>query len=205
MGKVNRNEAGKELRYPVILNVAEKEIARKVVKAFKQLVCGFDILRVHGKSYVCDVNGWSFVKSNRKYYDDCAQLLSEFVIAAIEPKRQIWGFSAIGPLKINALQNERSFSKRRVPSSYSLDSTKAKKLESAHARNNHNELRGRDTSGASSGRSSRSVSPDAKIEGLKNEELRSVIAIIRHGDRTPKQKMKLTSSYHAYLDFYHKI
>lgn len=49
-GKVNRNEAGLEVRYPVILSPQEKDMARKIVTAFKQTVCGFDILRVQGKS-----------------------------------------------------------------------------------------------------------------------------------------------------------
>ncbi len=49
-GKVNRDSAGLEVRFPVILSQTEKEIARKIVVAFKQTVCGFDILRVQGKS-----------------------------------------------------------------------------------------------------------------------------------------------------------
>ncbi|KAG2466454.1 VIP2 kinase, partial [Polypterus senegalus] len=77
-GKVERDSEGKEVRYPVILNAREKLIAWKVCLAFKQTVCGFDLLRANGQSYVCDVNGFSFVKNSMKYYDDCAKILGFF-------------------------------------------------------------------------------------------------------------------------------
>lgn len=68
-GKVQRNADGKEIRFPVILTLGEKEIARRIVLQFKQFVCGFDLLRVQEGhsivSYVCDVNGFSFVKNSR--------------------------------------------------------------------------------------------------------------------------------------------
>ena len=55
-GKVNRDSTGLEVRYPVILSLAEKDISRKITTAFKQTVCGFDILRVFGKSYVSSLS-----------------------------------------------------------------------------------------------------------------------------------------------------
>ncbi|NXN36844.1 VIP2 kinase, partial [Rhinoptilus africanus] len=111
-GKVERDSEGKEVRYPVILNAREKLIAWKVCLAFKQTVCGFDLLRANGQSYVCDVNGFSFVKNSMKYYDDCAKIL-----------------------------------------------------------------------------------------GM---ELRCVIAVIRHGDRTPKQKMKMEVKHQKFFDLFEK-
>jgi inositol hexakisphosphate/diphosphoinositol-pentakisphosphate kinase len=76
-GKVLRNARGKELRYPLILSSHEKEISRKVVLAFGQTLCGFDLLRSGGESYVCDVNGWSFVKDSHKFWTDSANLLRQ--------------------------------------------------------------------------------------------------------------------------------
>jgi len=85
-GRVKRDNEGLEVRYPVILSPEEKVMARKIVRAFKQTVCGFDILRVQGHSYCCDVNGFSFVKNSRKYYDDASQILTELMIGAVRPE-----------------------------------------------------------------------------------------------------------------------
>ena len=54
-GKVERNSEGKEVRFPVILTLREKEIARRIVLVFKQFVCGFDLLRVQVGPQVCAV------------------------------------------------------------------------------------------------------------------------------------------------------
>ena len=65
-GQVLRAPDGKEVRFPVLLSPQEKEIARMVCLAFGQRVCGFDLLRSeNGRSFVCDVNGWSFVKNSK--------------------------------------------------------------------------------------------------------------------------------------------
>ena len=46
----------------------------------------------------------------------------------------------------------------------------------------------------------RSVASELDIP--KNEELRCIIAVMRHGDRTPKQKMKFKVSEQRYLDYF---
>ncbi|KAI5007330.1 hypothetical protein ZWY2020_050775 [Hordeum vulgare] len=147
-GVVMRNSNGKEVRYPVLLTPTEKQIARNVCQAFRQAVCGFDLLRCdlgEARSYVCDVNGWSFVKSSYKYYDDAACILRKMFLDEKSP--HIYTIPAHLPWRI---------SEPAQPS----DAVR-------------NQERG--TVGIPT----------------QSEELRCVIAVIRHGDRTPKQKVKL--------------
>ncbi|XP_054388685.1 inositol hexakisphosphate and diphosphoinositol-pentakisphosphate kinase 1 isoform X7 [Pongo abelii] len=145
-GKVERDSEGKEIRYPVMLTAMEKLVARKVCVAFKQTVCGFDLLRANGHSFVCDVNGFSFVKNSMKYYDDCAKILGNTIMRELAPQFQIpWS----------------------IP-------TEAEDI------------------------------PIVPTTSGTMMELRCVIAIIRHGDRTPKQKMKMEVKHPRFFALFEK-
>lgn len=164
-GKVHRSSTGHEVRYPVILSPTEKEITQKITTAFKQTVCGFDFLRAPGKkSYVCDVNGWSFVKNSRKYYDDASRVLCETMLLALRPEFRST-LSTVQPLTRNPSTTPQS------------DST------------------GDRQSGTQSGSGASPVC---------DEELLCVISVIRHADRTPKQKMKVKLADERFLDFFHE-
>ncbi|KAI9217437.1 histidine phosphatase superfamily-domain-containing protein [Blastocladiella britannica] len=81
-GIVQRNHDGKELRFVTQLSSDEREYSRRVCLAFAQTICGFDLLRAGGKSYVIDVNGWSFVKNSEDYYDLCTAVLRKLFVNA---------------------------------------------------------------------------------------------------------------------------
>ena len=162
-GRVQRDESGKEVRYPVLLTPEEKEIARRVCIAFGQRVCGFDLLRAKGRSYVCDVNGWSFVKNSKKYYDDASVCLRAMILKAVAPNH----FSTQPAQKAAASASVEE-------PDIILDGNDAELKET---------------------RLEKAPSPKEPPE-----ELRAVLGVIRHGDRTPKQKMKLRVKNRELLD-----
>jgi hypothetical protein len=227
-GKVQRSD-GKEVRYPVILTPNEKDMARKIVTAFKQTVCGFDILRVHGKSYCCDVNGFSFVKNSRKYYEDAAKILAEIMINAVRADAAADSpfYSTRAPLlrKVPLSSNNsstggsphvsQSGSRRftsvssTIPENAELSSYTPLTASNKHlAPDSSTHPREYERSG-SPAPSMVSESEFSVITGVSSrryelEELRCVIAVIRHGDRTPKQKIKVVITHPSYLSYYHK-
>jgi inositol hexakisphosphate/diphosphoinositol-pentakisphosphate kinase len=105
-----------------------------------------------GSTDVCDVNGWSFVKQSRSYFEDCAELLYRLVVARCM----------------------RPASRVSSPNVLSTTPPRAQPRE---------------------------------IKGPANStdnmgELVCVIAIVRHGERTPKQKSKYISTRQEWLDIY---
>ncbi|OBZ88395.1 Inositol hexakisphosphate and diphosphoinositol-pentakisphosphate kinase [Choanephora cucurbitarum] len=134
-GHVKRNTDGKEIRYCAKLTQEEEDIARKVSKAFGQTVCGLDILRVKGKSYVIDVNGWSFVKGNDHYYEQCARILKEAFYRSVQER----------PLSLAD----------QIP---------------------------------------------PEISPQNSWRLKGFVAVFRHGDRTPKEKLKITIMQQPFID-----
>ncbi|CAI5728657.1 unnamed protein product [Peronospora destructor] len=186
-GRVVRDSAGKEVRYPVILNSTEKEMARKVCLAFHQTVCGFDLLRVRGTSYVCDVNGWSFVKNSKKYYDDCGLILHNYLVSALR---------------------SRYFRQRRA-NSLSVTGTQMcpqyATEPSLVSNGGHDWHHTRQSSGSDVSESSVTSNTSTGLSLDENrEELRCVVAVVRHGDRTPKQKLKTHVWEKDLVDFYEK-
>ena len=98
------------------------------------------MLRTRQRSYVCDVNGFSFVKTSDKYYEDCANQILSIVYRKLNIGQEMAGF----------------------PDNASVLSSASKPFR-PHA------------------------SLNKEPQGW---ELRSIVAVFRHGDRTPKQKMK---------------
>ncbi|KAA8499857.1 Inositol hexakisphosphate and diphosphoinositol-pentakisphosphate kinase [Porphyridium purpureum] len=97
--EVHRLPNGREKRVETRLSVSERAFSIRLLEAFGQFVCGFDLLRCNNGSetYVIDVNGWSFVKDNDEYYRQCALSLAKRLEHEIACRVRSWGDHSTKP------------------------------------------------------------------------------------------------------------
>ncbi|KAL2828628.1 histidine phosphatase superfamily-domain-containing protein [Aspergillus cavernicola] len=237
-GLVRRNTHGKELRYITKLSKEEASIASKISYGFGQRICGFDMLRVGERSYVIDVNGWSFVKDNNDYYDRSASILRDIFINEKRRREGILDTSEAhssdsGPHTWRHSVSHRHALKTLLKSPGSAKSNgsqphhKVPETESSESLHPGLTVPTHESVDYSNGQkggnlteSSSSPSPyilqDTNIlpppTNNPNEgnppppaskhswKLKGMVAVIRHADRTPKQKFKFTFHSQPFID-----
>lgn len=241
-GLVRRNTHGKEIRYITKLSNEEAAIASKISNGFGQRICGFDMLRVGDKSYVIDVNGWSFVKDNNDYYDKCAHILQEIFLAerrkceggreSSEPPSPDMGpsrRSTIGSHRqtlrtiLKSPSTSRLHGAQGVPKTHDTPPSDASTgvpplapssgientdigatLSKLNSRDGHSDARGYSPSNTRSPAVSihhaNDGVPPPPPASKHSWKLKGMVAVIRHADRTPKQKFKFTFHSQPFVD-----
>ena len=236
-GIVKRTPNGKEVRYVTALSKEEAAMAASIVRAFGQRVCGFDLLRVGQRSYVIDVNGWSFVKDNNEYYDQCTRIMRDLFIKE-KQRREGKPVSEIDlPLEID--QQRRSNGHKgalksilRAPSIHRL--TGHHHHSHSHSSRERRDNNSPDTLPISSPPSidktynslatisvpqlvpagvpmsefqasevpddGTETSPAPPPASKAQWKLKGIVSVVRHADRTPKQKFKFTFHSQPFVD-----
>ncbi|KAI9659895.1 MAG: hypothetical protein M1821_001247 [Bathelium mastoideum] len=238
-GLVKRNPQGKEVRYITGLTQEEAAIAARIAEGFGQRVCGFDLLRANDRSYVIDVNGWSFVKDNNEYYDKCSSILKQMflrekhrregkaVLDEIDPNekgqaapnrkygdgghrnalKSILRSPSVSRLTGHHLSHSQRSHGHPLTSPPSLDNPGGSpKLGSVStgfpdvlpppAISTQSE-EPNSTPGMASSNQSENIPPPASKSQWK---LKGMVSVIRHADRTPKQKFKFTFHTKPFVD-----
>ncbi|KAL7276659.1 inositol hexakisphosphate and diphosphoinositol-pentakisphosphate kinase [Rhizina undulata] len=226
-GLVRRNTHGKEIRFVTKLTKEETGMAARICDAFGQAVCGFDLLRVNGKSYVIDVNGWSFVKDNNDYYDKCANILKATFIKAVQDRQareSLKDQAVLGtPSPINN-PKERSPTRKssmRNPSAHrsTLQTLLSRSPSTSRLTSHHQQQSPSSVSTSTSATPGLGPSPISSpplagqpLEPYSEEfteapaapqhtwKLKGMVAVLRHADRTPKQKFKFTFHSKPFVD-----
>ncbi|MBE3044062.1 histidine-type phosphatase, partial [Candidatus Bathyarchaeota archaeon] len=239
-GIVRRNTHGKEIRYVTSLDPVELEIASKISLAFGQRVCGFDFLRAGGKSFVIDVNGWSFVKDNDAYYDRSASILRGMFFK--ERSRRGHATPAPSPTPSDVLDpsphaslyaKDREYARPPGSTGTAPGSKKSLDMRSEQASLNtpahepiasqkgqpstlssgypSQESGGTGNLSAAPSTASAATSAPAETEPAPEEhqappppkhtwKLKGIVSVIRHADRTPKQKYKFTFHTEPFIE-----
>ncbi|KAI9832736.1 MAG: hypothetical protein M1826_001295 [Phylliscum demangeonii] len=247
-GLVRRNMHGKEVRYITELNKEESAMAAKIADAFGQAICGFDLLRVGKKSYVIDVNGFSFVKDNDEYYDQCASILKNMFVREMQRRKggaqqqiaeSLRSLSSTTALKSGSHRSTFQMLRHRSPSLSKLVGHPRQDGQS------HEALSSTMTASTIPMSSAKSVDrgalpqlPPVSVPNLDalppalfsprfvrdktsdvaqttgqgkpgqatvpapkhSWKLKGMVAVIRHADRTPKQKFKFTFHTKPFID-----
>jgi inositol hexakisphosphate/diphosphoinositol-pentakisphosphate kinase len=239
-GVVRRNTNGKEIRYITALSEDERTIAARIAQVFGQRVCGFDLLRVEGKSYVIDVNGWSFVKDNNEYYDNAAKVMRSMFVQDKDRRE-----GKLPPMtdeneKDKAQSNSKKINNshrstlsnllRRTPSIGRLGNSKHSRSSSdagelprlspastTERKIYHIPGGSAPKKGGLLSRENLAGSLDSTVQGPASDDvlmrpvinppapkstwqLKGMVAVLRHADRTPKQKFKFTFHTKPFID-----
>lgn len=221
-GLVRRNQYGKEIRFVTKLSKDEAAMASRICEAFGQAVCGFDLLRAQGKSYVIDVNGWSFVKDNDPYYDACARILRETFIGHIQERQTRECMREQGALAA-ALARGTEQPPARQPSQKRNTSGHRSTLENLLSRSPSTSrlsaaFRGTTSAAApttstagptstispppQNGADAEATEPERNLPAAPQHtwKLKGMVTVFRHADRTPKQKFKFTFHSQPFID-----
>ena len=245
-GIVKRNTHGKEMRYVTSLSREEAIMASRISEAFGQRICGFDLLRAGGKSFVIDVNGWSFVKDNNEYYDKCARILTDlFVEEKHRREGRLVGMDGEAASTPESPTRPSASHFQRMKSILKSPSMSRMAGHHAHGRHHKNSVHSSPDRGARAGSMSAGptlerperlsaaplsktlpdplptpaipVSPSGTLtpevishveaekpvplpEAKSQWKLKGMVAVIRHADRTPKQKLKFTFHTRPFIE-----
>ncbi|PNS17135.1 hypothetical protein CAC42_7189 [Sphaceloma murrayae] len=248
-GVVKRNPNGKEIRYVTSLTKDEMAMAARIAEGFGQRVCGFDLLRAGDKSFVIDVNGWSFVKDNNDYYDKCASIMKGMFVR----EKLRWESKAAAQSETDSgMEREGGQGRKSIGQGHrsalasvlrSPSVTKLKDLSNHHRRHGQSPdisaktsplatppnfekdfqapqrtrtfppssehlppaalpLEEEDGLDLQKSLSEDAIAPEpAPAPASKAQwKLKGMVAVIRHADRTPKQKFKFTFHTKPFVD-----
>lgn len=219
-GLVRRNTYGKEIRFVTKLSKEEAGMARRICETFGQAVCGFDLLRVHGKSYVIDVNGWSFVKDNNDYYEHTTSILRSIFTKVAQDralKESLKESSAMAAAITNSAEKTPgrriSNAKRNEGSRRSTLQSLLSRSPSASRLSNHHQAQPLVSASTTNPTPGQVPTPAVTaLEAMTQEDrealpapqhswkLKGMVAVLRHADRTPKQKFKFTFHSKPFID-----